>query len=594
MARVLAAALAAATLILPAAAAPEWIKLESPNFVLYTSDRQGDARQTITLFEQVRDFFMRVKSQNVTTQLAVTIVGFRNAKEFAPYRPNEFAAAYFIGDEQRDYIVMSDLGSEHTPTAIHEYMHLLVRHSGLKMPVWLNEGFAEVYSTLKPVSGQMLLGSVPAGRASVLAGSKWLPIGKLVNIEHESPEYNEKDRAGLFYAQSWLLVHMLMLGEDYKDGFTRFVAAVHDTGSAEKAFETAYKKKIWEVEVDLRKYYGSARLTGILYKSGYEKIKVEPARPATDVEVGITLAKLTALLRNYEEAARRFSELAAASPDNPEIEEALAHLAWRRSNREEAVEHFARAIKLGASSWKTYWDYARLLGPGEDVRGYTDALRKALERKPDLLDARLALGSALLQQQSWAQAFALLHEVKNIDPDRASRLFLMLAYSSLNLDKRAEAKTYAADAKKYAKDPHDRDSAERLISVLEREPAPRERSAAVVMESDDETRPRIARRAGLQEPPPDIPATGPKRVTVQGNFKRLDCLGEMARIHVMDGRETFLLLIRKPDAVTIRGGSGTMDMKCGPQNAAVVVEYLPAKDETTHTVGEVRVIEFIE
>ena len=73
--------------------------------------------------------------------------------------------AYYTGDEQHDYIVMSDLATERTPAAIHEYMHLLVRHSGLKMPLWLNEGFADVYSTLQPRGGQIVLGEVPLGRA---------------------------------------------------------------------------------------------------------------------------------------------------------------------------------------------------------------------------------------------------------------------------------------------------------------------------------------------------------------------------------------------------------------------------------------------
>src|SRR5205807_1559138 len=140
----LAGAAAAVMLIGTAVAAPEWIKVTSANFELYTAAGERDARDTLVLFEQVRDFFMRIKSKTVTTRLPVTIVGFRNAKEYKPYQPNEFSAAYYNGDEQRDYIVMGSLGSENTPAAIHEYMHLLVRHSGLTMPVWLNEGFAEV------------------------------------------------------------------------------------------------------------------------------------------------------------------------------------------------------------------------------------------------------------------------------------------------------------------------------------------------------------------------------------------------------------------------------------------------------------------
>src|SRR5437016_10283943 len=95
MKSVLAAAAAAFMLTSSGIAAPEWIKVASSNFELYTSAGERDARDTLELFEQVRDFFMRVKSKTTTTRLPVTIVGFRNAKEFAPYKPNDVAAAYY-------------------------------------------------------------------------------------------------------------------------------------------------------------------------------------------------------------------------------------------------------------------------------------------------------------------------------------------------------------------------------------------------------------------------------------------------------------------------------------------------------------------
>ncbi len=582
-------------LMVPAVAAPEWIKLTSPNFELYTTDGERDGRQTLVLFEQVRDFFMRVKSQATTTRLPVTIVGFRSEKEFRPYRPNESAAAYYVGDEQRDYIVMGGLGAEHTPTAIHEYMHLLVRHSGLKMPPWVNEGFAEVYSTLKPNAGQILLGTAPQGRGLALSQSKWLPLTKLIGIDHDSPEYNEKDRAGLFYAQSWMLVHMLMLGKDYRDGFTKFVVALHDTGSAEQAFETAYRKKLWEVELDCRKYFASNSVTGVLFKTQFEKIKIEPARAATDVETGITLAKLTALLNRIEEASTRFSELARIHPQNAEIEEALAHLSWRQNKTDEAVMHFGRAIEFGAHDWKTYWDYARLLGPGGDPKAYLEALRKAVELNADLPEARLRLGSALMSEKSWAQALIALREVKKVEPAQASQLFLMMAYCAMNMDMKADAQKYAADARKWAKEDDQRESVDRLIAYLERGGSATQAPSTMTSTSDQAERPKLTRReSSPQTFSEEVVPLGPKRLTVRGNFKRLDCLGEMARMQVMDGHDTLLLLIRKPNAIVLKGPAGVMDLQCGPQNTAVSVDYLPGQDEKTHTVGDVLLIEFIE
>ncbi|HTU34760.1 MAG TPA: hypothetical protein VMF66_13245 [Candidatus Acidoferrum sp.] len=574
-----------------AAAAAHWMKLSSDNFQMYASGDEREARQTLVTFEQVRDFFMRVKSQTMTTTLPVTIVGFRGSKEYQPYRLNEFATAYYSGDDQRDYIVMSDFDVENTPIAIHEYMHLLVRHSGLKLPVWLNEGFADVYSTLKPEGSKVLLGSIPQGRALTLVHEKWMPLAQLVAVKFDSPEYNEKNRASIFYAQSWLLAHMLMLGADYRQGFTKFVAALQ-TGDADSAFEAAYHKKLWEVEVDLHKYADTRTWTGVLFNTQFEKIKIEPARPATDLEIGFALAKLLALIRRNDEAMARFAELEKQYPDNADIEEALGLLAWTERNREEALTHMKRAVELGPSNWQPYWEYARILGP-RDQDAYTTALRKTLELKPDMLDARLALGSELYREQKWAQALVVLREAKNVEPKQATRLFLTLAYCSVQLDRNDEARKYAVSARKYAQDDQSRQRVDELDAYLNKQTAATPAPETVAATEAAPATGKFDVRPTKETLPPPAPPAPPKAVRVRGNFKRLDCVGEMARMHVTDGREDFVLLIRHPDQVSLKGGSPE-SMKCGPKNDEVSVDYTPGKDEKLGTIGEVVRIEIVE
>jgi hypothetical protein len=34
----------------------------------------------------------------------------------------------------------------------------------------------------------------------------------LFAVDHNSPDYHEKDKMGIFYAESWALAHMLKLG----------------------------------------------------------------------------------------------------------------------------------------------------------------------------------------------------------------------------------------------------------------------------------------------------------------------------------------------------------------------------------------------
>ena len=97
--------------VAPLVRAGEWIRLTSGNFELYTTAGERSGRQTLEQFEQVRGFFSQVSKSVAAQRLPVTIVGFSGAKEYKPYAINEFAAAYYLGDQQRDYIVMSSLGS---------------------------------------------------------------------------------------------------------------------------------------------------------------------------------------------------------------------------------------------------------------------------------------------------------------------------------------------------------------------------------------------------------------------------------------------------------------------------------------------------
>ena len=104
------------------------------------------------------------------TKLPVTIVLFRNEKEFKPYSTNEIAIAYYVGDNSRDYIVMGHTGDQVRPTAVHEYMHLLLRRLDINVPVWLNEGMAEVYSTISPLANKIAVGAVPEGACCGTSG----------------------------------------------------------------------------------------------------------------------------------------------------------------------------------------------------------------------------------------------------------------------------------------------------------------------------------------------------------------------------------------------------------------------------------------
>jgi hypothetical protein len=168
--------------VVPALQCADWIRVTSSHLELYTTLPDEQARRTLETFEQTRDFFLSVKALSVPPEMPVIVVAFGSSREYRPYGPHEFVPAYSTADEQRDYIVMSDLGPDRRRAAIHEYVHVLVRHSGLSIPLWLNEGFAEVYSGMEIRDGKVLLGAIAEDRVRALGSSDLMRLPALFAV----------------------------------------------------------------------------------------------------------------------------------------------------------------------------------------------------------------------------------------------------------------------------------------------------------------------------------------------------------------------------------------------------------------------------
>lgn len=475
----------------------EWIRIASPNFELYTTAPKDGARATIETFERTRDFFLSAKSFLAPPALPVVLVAFSSAREYKPYSPRELVPAYFAGDEQRDYVVMSDVGEDRTRVAIHEYVHVLVRHSGLELPVWLNEGLADVYSGMRTREGSILVGNLPDDRAYSLGSGNWMRLAAVLNATQKSPEYNEADRSGMFYAQSCLLAHMLLLSEEYSGNFATFVDRISGSSSAQTIFGEVYGKSIAEIEKDMLAYFRQTRIGGATFKMTANKAAIESARPATDVEIGITLAKLTGMLGRFEDAKRQLAALSAANPADRAIDEAQAYLTLRSGDSSGALEKFRQLVAREGSGWKLYFDYARLLHMARAERGAkVAALHKAVELNPGFGPARLMLGSELYAQGRRADALDQLRQIETIDRRNGAEMHLLMARAAAELGDSANARRYAEEARKHARRPEDAARIEAVLREAEAA-ATASRSAARPELEEDERRPVIRRR-----PPP--------------------------------------------------------------------------------------------
>jgi tetratricopeptide (TPR) repeat protein len=466
--RLLAVACFALPLCAPAAPKDPWLLIKSANFELFTTAGERSGRDLIKHFEQVRSFFTQAFGARLALGKPARIIAFRSEKEYRPYRPNEFATAFYQPGAEHDFIVMQSGSSDHYDVAVHEFTHLMIHQSALSVPVWLNEGMAELYSNLAPSGSKIVVGNVIAGRVQTLLHEKWIDLRVLVAVDHTSPLYGEKSKAGMFYAESWALVHMLNLDAAYRPRLRAMVEALKD-GDTAQAFDRAYGKPIERVQDDLRAY-----LTGNTINAAVFDIQLPKPVDSPRIESGAGLSArlaLAELLANYrgklDQARAAYEQLARDYPKRWEVEEGWAQFSSRQRNNDDALRHFARTAELGCRHAGMFVDYARILGYGRREQDAVAALQTAIRLDPALEEAHLELGLAYVRVASYAAAMAELQQVKKVKPAQASRYFYNLAYASYRLGDAAKARAFLEEGRPYATNPEEAAQLDRLQQALD-------------------------------------------------------------------------------------------------------------------------------
>lgn len=251
------------TLPIPAAAQPRdsWRSVRTNHLFVIGNAEPEKLRQVAVWLEFFPSSFGRLVSRNVLdSSVPTTVVVFRDDASFTPFKPlyqgkPANVAGYFQPGDDVNYIAMSLDPRERDPfgVAFHEYVHLHLKDNVPGVPLWLNEGLAEFYGSLQFAGGEAVLG-VTLPYLRLLRSRELLPLETLLSIDSRSPHYNEQDKTGIFYGESWALVHYLMLGgPGRQDQFKRFLQQVGRGDNVTKALESSFSAFWAAIRVAVRR-----------------------------------------------------------------------------------------------------------------------------------------------------------------------------------------------------------------------------------------------------------------------------------------------------------------------------------------------------
>jgi hypothetical protein len=203
-----------------------WIEVQTPHFLIVTDAGEEKGRSTATEFERIQAFFREsLASAAKHPSPSVTIFAVKNADAMRKLLPEYFAGGFssphqvhpagvFFHNQDR-YFAIVELDTQRSgrfETLYHEYYHALTVPIFPDLPLWLSEGLAEFYGRTQITDEYALVGEADRDLLDLLKQNRLIPLDVLFGVDKKSAYYNEAQKASIFYAESWLLTHYLMIG----------------------------------------------------------------------------------------------------------------------------------------------------------------------------------------------------------------------------------------------------------------------------------------------------------------------------------------------------------------------------------------------
>lgn len=544
----------------------EWLRIPSPHFEFMSDAGEKQSRQVLERLETVRHVFLESIGGKAPS-LPVRVYQFASEREFRRFEPNPSVRGFHQGAAERDYIAVMGTSEETQRAVRHEYMHLLLSHGSAPLPRWLEEGTAELYSTVEMRSAGAVFGSPVENHVRVLRAMEWMPPDEFFRAGRETT-------SGIFYAQSWALTHMLNFAPAWRRNMPRFAELIDQGAPWTLAFETAFGMAPARALAELRGYLSGARFaTALVPMPPRGESASAPARTMETGELQLAQVELLLALRRNADAAKLLDSI--ASPSTPEMETARGLAALARRDTAAAKERFLSAMKLGDRTALPVFEYAMLLrdehAPDETVRRY---LAEAVGRNPGLAEAHFILGVIAQREGRHREALESFEQATRILP-RQSYFWHARALTHLELKQPELARRAAQRA-----------------------------AASASTQGEFEMAQAALKLAAATAPPPPAPSKPPVFVpdswkpksgsaSVEGVLEQIDCFGSAARFQVRAaGQEPVRLWVDKPGDVLLQSPSSlTFTFSCGPQQPRkVMAEYDPESALPQASTGRLKAI----
>jgi tetratricopeptide (TPR) repeat protein len=608
------------------------------------NENEKEIRKVALKLEQFREVFTHLfPNIQFNTPVPTTVIVFKSDSSYAPFKPSANTAGYFQSGEDVNYITLTTELQTMDPFNVifHEYTHLLVNNTFKNAPVWFNEGLAEYYSTFKISDDQKIeLGIAIGNHVHLLRQSKMLPLRTLFEVDHKSPHYNEGKKQSIFYAQSWALMHYLLIGKAGKvEKLARFLDLMSQNVPLESAFQQAFETSFEAMEKELRDYVKQDRynlITGHFQKKLELDVSAE-AVPLTEAESQAYLGDLLWHSRRAD-AVKYLEKALKLDPNLGMAHASLGMIRFYEGKVDEARASLKRAVAANSQNYLAHYYYAYTLSrqrPEDTKATYTpeqtakirEHLQRAIALRPDYPESYSLLAFVTLTSgtdKEVDEAIVSMKRVLSASPGLSDATF-MLAQLYLRKREYKLARPLLQELTQSNADDDVREGAQEMLTGLDTyEKQVAEFEAAAKAGRAGNSRPELITSSSSETSsstpetlaPGQIVSTAPTtpsdpssylrevlrkpetgETQMQATLMRIDCDAKAMVFVVRTPTGELRLFAKSFDDIELTTYSPDVkgDIGCGPRKPenVVIICYLPNTDKRVKADGILKSIEFV-
>ena len=396
--------------------ADSWIRIDTEHFSVLSDASPRQTRAIVGQLEGFRVVLGRVTSGlSLTSPVPVSVYIFKNETAFEPYKgglPGQDRRAwigYFVRGPARNFLAINGgaaAGNDTYRAIFHEYVHEIVSHNLVKPPLWLNEGLAEYFSTFWTDGERAEIGRPPVDRVEAMRETQPIALADLMTVRPSSTAYNESELQETFYAESWALVHYLILGNESRQAqINDFLKRLHAAEPAAKAQQEIFGPGLDQLQKELRQYVRRDSLPFHIYKlkdASVPEIPDPVAASRNDV-VGALGLLLAHTAHGDAEAEAHFRAVLDIAPTDARALAGEAFLRYRQGRRDEARALYAKSLASASEDPDVLFLAAQNI---LETAGHR--ISAGDSTPPDVLAARELLQKSLLASPNNPEAYAAL------------------------------------------------------------------------------------------------------------------------------------------------------------------------------------------